>query len=152
MEVNGIIQVISEVYYIPDLKNNLISMGQLQDKGVTILIKNGTCKVFHETRGIIMQSDMSPNRMFVVFASMIPVIPKITACLQAMTEDEGFLWHCRFAHISFTGLKTLQTRDMVRGLPTAGMADASTGAKVCTTCLAGKQHREVFPKKSLWRA
>jgi hypothetical protein len=34
MKVNGITQV----YYIPELKNNLLSMGQLQDKGVTIMI------------------------------------------------------------------------------------------------------------------
>ena len=39
MQVNGITQVISEVYYIPKLKNNLLSMGQLQEKGVAILIQ-----------------------------------------------------------------------------------------------------------------
>ena len=33
MQVNGIVQVISNVYYIPELKNNLLSIGQLQEEG-----------------------------------------------------------------------------------------------------------------------
>jgi hypothetical protein len=65
--VNGIVQVITNVYYIPELKNNLLSIGQLQEKGLTILIQNGTCKVFHPSRGPIMHSDMSGNRMFYFF-------------------------------------------------------------------------------------
>lgn len=34
-------QVITKVYYIPELKNNLISIGQLQEKGLAITIQYG---------------------------------------------------------------------------------------------------------------
>jgi len=54
VKLNGMTQVISDVYYIPELKNNLFSIGQLQEKGLAILIKDGTCKVFHPKRGLIM--------------------------------------------------------------------------------------------------
>jgi transposase InsO family protein len=148
MKVNGITQVISEVYYIPELKNNLLSMGQLQDKGVTILIQHGKCKVFHPTKGLIIQSKISTNRMFVVRATMIP---KATTCLQVVIEDESYLWHCRFGHVSFKGLRTLQSKRMVNGLP-SGLPSPTACAQVCTTCLIGEQHRESIPKKSLWRA
>ena len=148
MKVNGITQVISEVYYIPELKNNLLSMGQLQDKGVTILIQHGKCKVFHPTKGLIIQSKMSTNRMFDALATMIP---KATTCLQAVIEDESYLWHCRFGHVSFKGLRTLQSKRMVNGLP-SGLPSPTACAQVCTTCLIGEQHRESIPKKSLWRA
>ena len=47
IQVNGATQVITEVYYIPELKNNLLSLGQLQEKGLAILIRDGTCKVYH---------------------------------------------------------------------------------------------------------
>ena len=70
VQINGIIQVISDVYYIPELKNNLLSIGQLQEKGLTILIQDGTCKVYHSKRGLIMQTNMSGNRMFFVKALM----------------------------------------------------------------------------------
>ena len=38
VQLNGITRVISDVYYIPELKNNLLSIGQLQEKGLAILI------------------------------------------------------------------------------------------------------------------
>ncbi|XP_048324615.2 uncharacterized protein LOC125420972 [Ziziphus jujuba] len=33
MIVNGIVQVITNIFYVPGLKNNLLSVGQLQEKG-----------------------------------------------------------------------------------------------------------------------
>lgn len=38
IQLNGITHVISNVYYIPELKNNLLSIRQHQDKGLTILM------------------------------------------------------------------------------------------------------------------
>lgn len=99
MQLNGITQVISDVYYIPELKNNLLSIGQLQEKGLAILIQDGSCKVFHPMRGLIMQTNMSGNRMFYVSASMQP---KNSLCLQAEVESdkEAHMWHCRFGHLN----------------------------------------------------
>lgn len=70
VELNGITQVISDVYYILGLRNNLLSLGKLQEKGLAILIQNGVCKMFHPKRDLIMQNDMSGNIMFYVLASM----------------------------------------------------------------------------------
>jgi len=85
-----------------------------------------------------------------MFAVLTTMMPKATACLQAVIEDESYLWHCRFGHMSFKGLRTLQSKRMVNGLP-SGMLSPAACAQVCTTCLIGKQHRESIPKKSLWR-
>lgn len=57
------------------------------------------------------------------------------------------LWHQRFGHLSYKGLKTLQTKFMVRGLQSF-----SEGEIVCTNCLKGKQHRDVISRRSTWRA
>jgi len=51
MQVNGVTQVISNVYYILELKNNLLSIGQLQDKGFSILIQHGKFMIYHLTKG-----------------------------------------------------------------------------------------------------
>lgn len=114
MKVNGITQVISNVYYIPDLKGNLLSLGQLQEKGLAILIQNDTCKVHHPTLGVIMHSDTSGNRMFPVLAEMVSKQP---TCLQIRSTDETNLWHCRFGHLSYKGLSILSQKGMVEGLP-----------------------------------
>lgn len=144
LQVNGLTQVITSVYFVPELKNNLLSIGQLQERGLAILIKTGLCKVFHPRRGLIMQSRMSANRMFVVLAS---VMPQTTDCFQTVTEDTAQLWHCRFGHLGFKGLRTLSYNNMVQGLP-----KLMAPSRVCSDCMVGKQHREVIPKKSQWRA
>lgn len=45
LEINGRTQVISDVYFVPELKNNLFSMGQLQEKGLRIIIEDGECEI-----------------------------------------------------------------------------------------------------------
>jgi hypothetical protein len=139
MQVNGITQVTFEVYYIPELKNNLLSMGQLQEKGVSILIEHRECKVFHPIKGLTIQFKISANRMFVVLATMMP---KAINTFQVVREDESYLWHYKFGHLSFKGLRTLQYKRMVSGLPSV-----TALTKLCTACLVGKQHRESIPKK-----
>ncbi|KAK4428832.1 hypothetical protein Salat_1183100 [Sesamum alatum] len=64
--LNGINHFVTEVYYIPELRNNLLSTGQLQERGLAILIKEGMCKIFHPEKGLIIQTNMSTNRMFIL--------------------------------------------------------------------------------------
>lgn len=59
LPIGSLVQVITEVYFIPNLKNSLLSIGQLQEKGLTITFKQNRCKVYHPERGLIMQSKMS---------------------------------------------------------------------------------------------
>jgi len=79
--------IITEVYYIPELRNNLLSMGQLQEKGLAILIKGGECKIFNPEKGMIIQSNMSANRMFF----LLP-LSSVNQCFQISTEDLSHLW------------------------------------------------------------
>lgn len=64
LSLNGITHVVTDVYYIPELKNNLLSLGQLQERGLTILIKSGVCKIYHPAKGLIIQTIMTGNNMF----------------------------------------------------------------------------------------
>ena len=47
MEVEHKTQVITEVFYVPVPKNNLLSIGQLQEKNLPILIQHGCCRIYH---------------------------------------------------------------------------------------------------------
>ena len=38
---------IEEVYWTPELKNNILSVEQLQEKGVDVLFKNGIHTIYH---------------------------------------------------------------------------------------------------------
>ncbi|XP_020225348.1 uncharacterized protein LOC109807241 [Cajanus cajan] len=47
IQINGTSHVITNVYYVPELKTNLLSLGQLQEKGLAVLFQNDTCKIYH---------------------------------------------------------------------------------------------------------
>lgn len=61
-----------------------------------------------------MDTKMSSNQMFALHAISQPIA---SACFNTITEDMVQLWHCRYVHFSFIGLKTLQQKQMVIGLP-----------------------------------
>ncbi|KAK2442749.1 putative mitochondrial protein [Trifolium repens] len=142
LRVGSITQVITNVYYIPELKNNLLSIGQLQEKGLTVVFKEDMCRVYHQERGVIMQSKMTANRMYVIMVDVIT-----PTCFKVTNEDATYLWHCRYGHLSQKGLQILEQKNMVRGLP-----KLQESSNVCSDCMIGKQHREPFPKVSTGRA
>ena len=147
--LKGINYVINDVYYIPELKNNLLSVGQLQERGLDVLFKGGdqnTCNIFHPSRGKIAESVMSANRMFILLGESNDKT-KEEKCLQVDISDEAELWHHRYGHLSYKGLHTLCSKEMVVGLPEIG--DVKT---TCEACVKGKHHRVPFPKQSKWRA
>ncbi|XP_034215522.1 uncharacterized protein LOC117627510 [Prunus dulcis] len=68
LQVNGLVHVVTKVFYVPELKNNLLRIGQLQGRGLALLIQHGKCQIYHPERGLIIQSEMSANRMFFLLA------------------------------------------------------------------------------------
>jgi hypothetical protein len=142
LNINETVHVISNVYYVPGLKTNLLSIGQLQQKKITFLFKNDVCKVFHEDKGLLFATAMSNNRMYMVSASVLNPM-----CLQTSKQESTLLWHDRYAHLSFKGLNTLYKKQMVKGLPQIEESDER-----CVSCLVGKQHRDSIPKQANWRA
>nr|GMD95651.1 Retrovirus-related Pol polyprotein from transposon TNT 1-94 [Ipomoea batatas] len=123
--VDGMVQRITGVFYVPELKNNLLSIGQLQEKGLAILFQHDRCKVYHSEKGLIMDMKMAPNRMF-----KLHVVTAPSTCFSTITEAKAQLWHCRYGHLSYNGLKTLQQKDMVNGLPELGSSLA-----ICKDCM-----------------
>jgi len=66
------------------LKTNLLSIGQLQEKGYDISIKDGVCKIQDEKLGLIAQVGMTPNRMFPLYLHTIT-----NSCFTARLKDES---------------------------------------------------------------
>ncbi|KAA8539565.1 hypothetical protein F0562_026257 [Nyssa sinensis] len=94
--LDGVNHVVAEVYYIPELRNNLLSIGQLQERGLAILIKGGVCKIFHPEKGLIIQTNMSANRMFILLPqSQAPSQVQSDQCFHTRTQNLFHLWHRR---------------------------------------------------------
>ncbi|GAU39634.1 hypothetical protein TSUD_397220 [Trifolium subterraneum] len=140
--INGVVHVISNVYFVPGLKTNLLSIGQLQQKQITVIFKNDMCKVYHDDKGLLFTTKMTNNRMYIVSATVISPM-----CLKNAKQESTLLWHNRFSHLSFKGLNTLAKKQMVRGLPELEELEEN-----CVDCLSGKQHRGTIQKQAKWRA
>ena len=84
---------VTNVYYVLNLTNNLLSVRQLQEKRLVILIKEGTSRIYHQQRGLIMNTQMMANCMFSVHAKMKSLVDK---CLKIEDEDLEALWHKRY--------------------------------------------------------
>ncbi|KAJ0532224.1 putative RNA-directed DNA polymerase [Helianthus annuus] len=145
IELDDVAYVLQDVYYLPELKNNLLSIGQLEQKGLGFLFQSGVCKVYHQHRGLLFQSIRSANRLYPLFENNKGEASK--GCLYTSDEELPRLWHERYGHISKTSMEMLQQKEMVEDLPKFKAAE-----DVCTDCCIGKQHRHPIPKTSTWRA
>lgn len=61
---NGCVKIISNIFYVPDLKNNLLIVGQLLEKGYVITLRNDSCEISNPSRGTFAIVKMSQNRLF----------------------------------------------------------------------------------------
>lgn len=98
---------IHDVYHVPDLKHNLLSVGQLIEHGYKVLFEGSTCRIYDKppSRKLISEIHMTRNRMFpptLRTANMTQPYPQT-----APTPNEVVLWHARFGHIPFQSLSLM---------------------------------------------
>jgi len=61
---NGEQKFISKVFYVPDMKNNILSLGQFLEKGFEVQMKDKNLKIFYESGATIASVKMTRNKMF----------------------------------------------------------------------------------------
>jgi hypothetical protein len=140
---NGNQALITGVLYVPDMKSNLLSMGQLVEKGLSMTLCNNEMKVFNNDKKLILCAPLSKSRTFQV---------KLTAsdshCLASeVIHDTTWLWHLRYGHLNFKSLNNLKNNCMVNGLP-----EIRVPKDMCRNCLIGKQSRKSFVDHIAMRA
>ena len=89
---NGFVETISNVFYIPNLKCNLLSADQLQEKDYIITIQKGACEIYdiYPSSGVIVVVQMGSNRLFTL------KIESVQSCLMVEVKDPSWLWHFRY--------------------------------------------------------
>jgi hypothetical protein len=135
-------KALTNVYWIPRLKTNIVSIGQLDEIGCPTQVKDGMMTVRDPNRKIIAQAPRLRNRLYVVHLKIERPI-----CLAAHADEDAWVWHARFGHQGFDGLNKLATKGMVRGMPCITHVE-----QLCEACLAGKHRRAPFPQVAKYRA
>ncbi|XP_039771974.1 uncharacterized protein LOC120640173 [Panicum virgatum] len=138
---NGGHQSLLDIYYIPRLRSNIISLGQLDEVGCKVEIEDGVLRVRDPYRVLLAKVRRSPHRLYKITLTIAQPV-----ALLARTNDSSWRWQERFGHIGFDTLRRLSRGGLVRGLPPLDHVD-----QLCDACLAGKQRRASFPDRSLHR-
>jgi GAG-pre-integrase domain len=79
---------------------------------------------------------MRENRMFKLNLRRIE-----EKCLKVNKKDEAWIWHMRFGHLRYSGLRDLVKKQLVQGLP-----NLEFEKNFCEGCVIGKQTRRSFEK------
>jgi len=125
---------ITDVLYVANMRSNLISIGQLLQKGYTMKVEAQTMKVFDIKNRLILKAPLSKQRTFKINISVIE-----DKCLLSEVKSENWLWHQRYGHINFRNLNMLSEKKMVQGLPKIKLPN-----EVCDMCCTGKQARNSY--------
>ncbi|KAL8132353.1 hypothetical protein AgCh_008011 [Apium graveolens] len=80
--------VLREVYFIPTLRNNIISLGQLSESGNRVILNGDFLWVYSEDGRLVMKS-----------------------------EESSWLWHSHLGHVNFQALVHMSKNGMAYGLP-----------------------------------
>ncbi|BBN68038.1 transposable element gene, partial [Prunus dulcis] len=135
---------IREVMFLPGLKENLLSVGQMDEHGYHLLFGGGMCCIFDgpSLDKLVIKVKMKNNRCY-----PLSLMQNDQIALRASVTECTWIWHKRLGHLNLRSLKQLRDQSMVHGLP---YLEEING--VCEGCQLGKQHRDWFPKGQAWRA
>jgi len=61
---DGKIGTMEDIYYVPDLKSNILSIGQLLEKGFSIFMKDRMLHLKDKSGRMVTRVEMTNNRMF----------------------------------------------------------------------------------------
>ncbi|KAG8492349.1 hypothetical protein CXB51_009664 [Gossypium anomalum] len=133
-------KVISDVLFVPDIDQNLLSVGQLVEKGYSLVFKNDSC-VIKDCHGQEIITVGMVDKCF-----MLDVNQLENKAYASLADNAG-LWHRRLGHANFRSLDLLQKQNLVEEMSKVEAHDS-----VCDVCQFGKQARLPFPVNQAWRA
>lgn len=139
-----------EVYYIPSLCNNIISLGQLSEEGNKVVLQGEYLWVRDNHGKLLMKVKRAANRLYKIRIEDSGSVEKSgcdLVCLLSKVERDSWLWHSRLGHVNFAALTLMSKEQMAYGLP-----KLIQPKKTCEGCLMSKQVRNSFPSQANFSA
>jgi hypothetical protein len=102
---SGEYRLLTEVYYIPALRNSIISLGQLDESGSRVEIKDGVMRIWDRHRRLLAKVTRGTNRLYVLNVQVAQPL-----CFATRRDNEAWQWHEHFGHLHFEALKRLSAK------------------------------------------
>ena len=135
-------KILANVYFIPDLRSNIISLGQATESGCDVRMKEDYLTLYDREGNLLVKANRSRNRLYKVTMEVDSI-----KCLQLKRVDDSTTWHARLGHVGSETMKSMINKTIVTGIPRVVV-----GRETCASCLLGKQTRQSFPKTTSYRA
>lgn len=103
---NGKELCISNVNYVPNIKSNLLCIGQLLEIGYDIKMSDLTISLLDKNSRLITHMKKTKNKMLSLKHSIME-----SRCMKVTTLDPSTLWYLRYEPVNFEEL------EMMIGLP-----------------------------------
>lgn len=165
---NGL-RTISNVYYIPKLSTNLLSVSELVRKGFSVTFNSNHCKILDGSEVIATASCFNGIYQLNVFDGIVKCEIRPGIAMNSVSDEsvtniglpEGGketvlvsmdnrvtqqIWHKRLGHLNMRSMNLMKN-----GL-VSGMVFDNTNFNPCIACIEGKQTKLPFPKKSFNRS
>ncbi|KAJ9535822.1 hypothetical protein OSB04_un001023 [Centaurea solstitialis] len=139
-----------DVYYVEQLKYNLLSVSQVCEKKHSILFNDEECMILSPEFKIVDENMIllrAPRKDNVYCLDLEDVSSKssLNCLLSKASLSESSLWHRRMCHMNFKNMNKLVKGNLVRGLPTKEFSCDDH----CVSCLKGKQHKSTHKSKEV---
>src|SRR5436305_4381415 len=131
IQVNNEVVQIHDVLYAPKLAGNLVSVGQLADRGISCNFTAAGAHLSRNGEGLAYARRVGRNYI------LESTREAYTARISVAKDDSYRLWHRRLGHAGEEKMKLLQPT--VDGVPVFGQGPGET----CETCATNKSIRKV---------
>nr|CAN68520.1 hypothetical protein VITISV_011970 [Vitis vinifera] len=134
------LKLIYDVLFVPDIDQNLLSVGQLVEKEFKVYFEDRNC-IIKDAEGKEVFNIKMKGKSF----TLNLLEDEHTAILQQ--DSTTMFWDRRVEHFHHDDVLYMKKNQIAEGLP-----DLEKDLPICATCQYGKQTKLPFPKKISWTA
>ena len=136
---------LSDVLHVPTITKNLISVGQMVERGLQVRFTQKGCFVEDPREGfMLVAKGKKQGRLFTMEVKNSDA-NKMCFAYDNKKIAKIELWHKRIGHVNLQKLKNMQSHNLVNGLP---LFKDRNMHQLCESCQYGKQTRLPFKRES----
>ncbi|KAJ9535714.1 hypothetical protein OSB04_un001132 [Centaurea solstitialis] len=138
-----------DVYFVEQLKYNLLSVSQVCDKKFGVFFTDTECLILAPGYKIdeskVMLRTPRKDNVYCLDIEDASSLSSLNCLFSKAPVSESSLWHRRMCHMNFKNMNLLVKNNLVRGLP----AKEFSCDDHCVACLKGKQHKNSHKSKEV---
>ncbi|KAJ9547336.1 LOW QUALITY PROTEIN: hypothetical protein OSB04_019879 [Centaurea solstitialis] len=138
-----------DVYYVEQLRYNLLSVSQVCDKKFAVFFTDTECLIlapgFKIDESQVMLRTPRKDNVYCLDIEDASSLSSLNCLFSKASMSESSLWHRRMWHMNFKNMNLLVKNNLVRGLP----AKEFSCDDKCVACLKCKQHKSSRKSKEV---